>query len=383
MSSREAKSAERKAATKKRLIDSAVDLFSRNWYEGISIAEICRNADLSNGVFYRYFKNKEAIIREILDGFLDIIRQRFLGIRGESVRERLLHFYSFVEYSNRHDIPYINIFREGEFRYPEYEDRLRGIYNEALGLIFRRPVSMAEYLYVVGSLRFFVRRPFFLEEGFSGHDFADLVLKGVFLPSETWSPSCLELRLPPALDDWDEADTRTRLLLAGKDLIAAKGFQKVNIFDITRSAGFAVGTFYIHFQGKEEFFAEVVRFLGRDLRNYLSSRLAPGLSRLEQELQGWMLFLNYFETHIQNYQLVREAEFVVRPAARLYYDRFEEGYRRNLRHLRDNNPTAVANFLIGIAHHLGIEYFFSKNITDPSAAVSELGALLQTGLSGE
>jgi len=44
--------------TKDRLIESALESFSERWYETVSVAEICRNANLSNGVFYRYFKDK-------------------------------------------------------------------------------------------------------------------------------------------------------------------------------------------------------------------------------------------------------------------------------------------------------------------------------------
>jgi AcrR family transcriptional regulator len=382
---REAKSSERKAATRKKLVDSAVKLFSENWYEGISIAEICRNTNLSNGVFYRYYRNKEDIFREILDGFLDRIQERFDTIRGVSVRDRLLHFFSLVEYSNKSDVPYINIFREGEFRHPEYEQRLRLIYQQALYRIFGRTISIAGYLYVVGSLRFLIRRPFFREGSFSGEDYADIILGGVFSPEPGWRRSCLDLELSPVIDDWEGADTRTRLILAGKQLIAQYGFQKVNIYEITRSAGFAVGTFYIHFQSKEQYFAEVVRYLNKSLRTYLAGHLDGRLSRLEQELQGWMLFLNYFETHTQNYQLVREAEFVVREAVQHYYDKFEQGYLNNLVNsnpsMKSHSPVAKANFLIGIAHHLGIEYFFSKNIQAPVAVVSEIAQFLQSGIT--
>jgi AcrR family transcriptional regulator len=49
----------KKSSSEQRILDTAIDLFSRKWYGTVSIAEICRAAGLSNGVFYRYFENKE------------------------------------------------------------------------------------------------------------------------------------------------------------------------------------------------------------------------------------------------------------------------------------------------------------------------------------
>ncbi len=60
--------------------------------------EICRNTSLSNGIFYRYFKNKEEVFIELLDQFLFYFEQIFkkdivpLDIGdGESSKERLIN----------------------------------------------------------------------------------------------------------------------------------------------------------------------------------------------------------------------------------------------------------------------------------------------------
>lgn len=52
------------ADTRKKLLNTALILFSENWYETVSVAEICRRAELSNGIFYKYFKNKEELFKE-------------------------------------------------------------------------------------------------------------------------------------------------------------------------------------------------------------------------------------------------------------------------------------------------------------------------------
>jgi AcrR family transcriptional regulator len=367
-------------STKEKIVFSAVSLFSEHWYEAVSVAEICRNSGLSNGVFYRYYKDKEVLFREILDGFLEVIKDRMGKIKGDDVETRLVSFYGFILESNINDQAYISIFREGEYRFPEYEKRLRDIYDDALKRVYNRRVSAAEYLFIVGSVRFMLRRPCFDEKKITAEYLKNLVYNGLFECPTKIDFSCLDIDFPPAVDNADEADTRTKLILSGKQLIAENSFYKVNIYEITRNAGFAVGTFYINFKSKEDLFREVVKYLGKQLRHYISSNLGGNLSRVAREIQGWMLFLKYFETHIQNYQIVREAEFVIKDTAREYYNKFEKGYLKQKGVPRSEDESVVANFLIGIAHFLGIEYFFSKNIEDPKQVVEELSTLICGGV---
>ena len=378
---------DRKTVTRDKLTASAVDLFSQNWYDAVSVAEICRNADLSNGVFYRYYKDKEELIRQILDGFLDVIETRFQNVEGNDVRSRLISFFSFVLESNRDDLPYIAIFREGEYRFPEYEQRLRDIYLSVLFKVYEREVSISEYLYIIGSIRFLLRRPCFSKDSITAEFLADLVYRGIFTEELSAAPGCLDINSPQATENPDEADTKTKLILSGRKLIAENGFYKVNIFEVTRNAGFAVGTFYLHFSSKEEFFSEIILYLGRQLRHYIASNLRNGLNRLEVELQGQMLFLKYFETHQQNYQLVREAEFVVRETAERYYDRIEKGYRFEQSDLSFDlseqggvSAEIAKNFLMGISHFLGIEYLFGGSCDDPKKLISELSIPLTSGI---
>jgi TetR/AcrR family transcriptional repressor of nem operon len=55
-----------------------------------------------------------------------------------------------------------------------------------------------------------------------------------------------------------KSDTRERLLDAGQQKMHANGYNATGIQDITTAAGVPKGSFYNHFQTKEEFAAEVV-----------------------------------------------------------------------------------------------------------------------------
>ncbi|ADR19802.1 TetR/AcrR family transcriptional regulator [Calditerrivibrio nitroreducens] len=66
---------------KKLLMEAAVDVFSEKGFWQTKISDIVKKADLAQGTFYNYFKNKEAIFKEILlrlhQEFVDEIEEMF------------------------------------------------------------------------------------------------------------------------------------------------------------------------------------------------------------------------------------------------------------------------------------------------------------------
>lgn len=54
-------------------------------------------------------------------------------------------------------------------------------------------------------------------------------------------------------------ETKHRLITAGLDLLKNKGFDAINVEDITQKAGVAKGTFYTYFKRKEDIVLEISR----------------------------------------------------------------------------------------------------------------------------
>ena len=63
---------------------------------------------------------------------------------------------------------------------------------------------------------------------------------------------------PRSLSDHEKQMQRQRLLEKGRELLMSYGVRKTSIDDITRAAGMAKGTFYNHFDSKEEFVLEII-----------------------------------------------------------------------------------------------------------------------------
>lgn len=383
---------EPKSSVEQRILDTAIDLFSRKWYGTVSIAEICRSAGLSNGVFYRYFDNKEAIFRVILEQVLDLIKAQVEAIPKDrpGTVATLRRFATAVMAIPEHRKDMISIFREGQYRFLEYERRLVAIYIRGLSTCLGREAGLAEYLFSFGGMRFCAIRRSLQGVPSDSESVLRILEHGlfrgmVFDPAKVFEGSATPL--PMNLNE----DARTRLLKAGKKLFGEKGYFATNIHEITDAAGLSVGAFYVYFESKESFYAALINLVGKEVRSFISSNLTKGpagarLNRLERELRGLWLFLAYLSMDRYCYAIVREAEFVLPDAVRDYYEAFVSGYRKNpegnaMPESGIDESTAI-NYLLGIAHYTGIEMIFENSSANTRTIVETLGTYLSRGFSG-
>src|SRR5437868_2028615 len=62
------------SATRDRLIHSARYLFWERGFAGTSMADLLAHAKVNSGSFYHFFDSKEALLREVLRGYLYALR---------------------------------------------------------------------------------------------------------------------------------------------------------------------------------------------------------------------------------------------------------------------------------------------------------------------
>lgn len=62
------------APTRDRLIDSARYLFWERGYAGTSMSELLAHAEVNSGSFYHFFDSKEALLRAVLEQYIELLR---------------------------------------------------------------------------------------------------------------------------------------------------------------------------------------------------------------------------------------------------------------------------------------------------------------------
>jgi AcrR family transcriptional regulator len=85
----------KKAATRKRIAETALTLIRERGYEGATIDEIVARVDVSQPTFYKYFASKDAILREhALAGFGALLANELE--RSGTIVERMRHYIAAV-----------------------------------------------------------------------------------------------------------------------------------------------------------------------------------------------------------------------------------------------------------------------------------------------
>jgi AcrR family transcriptional regulator len=83
-------------STRDRLIDSARYLFWERGFAGTSMAELLAHAEVNSGSFYHFFDSKEALLRSVLEGYIDLLRPMVVDPAFASVPEPLDRIFAIL-----------------------------------------------------------------------------------------------------------------------------------------------------------------------------------------------------------------------------------------------------------------------------------------------
>lgn len=371
-----------KEETRGKLRESALALFSSGWYEDVSVAQICRSAGLSNGIFYFYYPDKEAIFEELIDDYFSFLEEGLRNLEGTGTRERFDSFYRLFIGINAAHRRNLAVFRQGLILHPAYETRLSGLFQRKLESILHMRLSPGTVIFLVSGIRFLMYRSFSTGLPLAVDAFLQLMWNGVFSIGTEDFLRVFREEVREVPEDEEPKTVRERIVRAGRALFLERGFHGVNVLEIVRSLGISVGSFYFHVSGKKELEAAVITSIGHNLRRFININVGIRISRFEQELRGWYLFIEYFRGNPRGYRLIREAEFVVPETVKEYYDRLEAGYVKNLKDLRIEDRVTAANLLLGVASYVGIRVLFMESRDALVSILEEISGCLIGGIGG-
>jgi AcrR family transcriptional regulator len=372
-------------ATRAAILEAAHQVFKESGYYGSSVSEITRRCGISMGNFYLYFKNKEQLFLELND----LILSRFLARTGSlppqshPFPQRLHEAVRLLYDHTRENFAFHRILGESELT-----DRVTIAYYETLARFYQnffraearrgriRPLDPALIAYGLIGVCYFNS----LDWGPDGKNLSpaktvdfitELALRGI-AGSAPWKrptdSSLLRLPEPSPLrsakaDPLTKGEkTRQNIFRAAETVFGQRGFNRGNISEITREAGVAQGTFYIHFSSKRDLIEGFVKYINHQLRRELQRATAGIRDRRDLERVGILAFFKFLRQHRRIYRVVPECEMIDREVGLWYYGKIARGYIEGLKEglekgeIRGLPPVFLARSLMGFTHFIGLRW---------------------------
>ena len=128
--------------TSQKILKTALKLFVKKGYHGTSIADISKAIRLTKGAIYFHFRNKDALLRSVLQEFESMYLDRMIkeaesqeGRAIEKVRRLLRFSLNFVPNNEDLCLSLLNLSTELCFSHKKYEVRVKQIYKKYIGFL--------------------------------------------------------------------------------------------------------------------------------------------------------------------------------------------------------------------------------------------------------
>ncbi|NYT39120.1 TetR/AcrR family transcriptional regulator, partial [Allopusillimonas soli] len=92
-------------------------------------------------------------------------------------------------------------------------------------------------------------------------------------------------------------NTRNTLLDAAVKIVGRLGYQGASIANITAHAKVAQGTFYNYFESRQDILDQLLPIMGRQMTEYIKSRMDPDTHGVEREKQRITLYFEFLAEH--------------------------------------------------------------------------------------
>ncbi|MCP4021145.1 MAG: TetR/AcrR family transcriptional regulator [Desulfobacteraceae bacterium] len=383
-------------ARQKAILESAHEVFKQKGYYATSVSQISRHCNMAMGTFYQYFKNKEEIFVALNDHITSKFNEKSkkIVITSGPFDKRFRSVIALLFSHISSNFSFHSTLGESEL-----VDRVTTDYYETLITFFVRyfnkemeyghikPIDPYLVSYALLGICYFNSMSWAHENGKQGKkkiiDFiVDLALNGINGPKPWEKPSGKNLlHLPPPAPlplgtkkEMTKGDiTRRSIFKAAGRVFAKHGVNKASISDITREAGVAQGTFYIHFKSKRELVEGYVRYISGELRKENQKYAKTMLDRRDVERVGMVSFFNFCAEHREIYRVVPEYEMVGEKVGYWFYKKMAQGYMAGLKdgikenEIRDLPLHMLAASLMGISHFIGLKWLVWS--TDPNAKI--------------
>ncbi|HLR78494.1 MAG TPA: TetR/AcrR family transcriptional regulator [Burkholderiaceae bacterium] len=201
--------------------------------------------------------------------------------------------------------------------------------------------------------------------------------------------------------DWRQASSRQErsrlireaLFKAAADVVGERGYQDASITLITQRANVAQGTFYNHFESRQDILDQLLPALGKDMLAYIREQAKQGKTLIEREELAFRAFFSFLHENPNFFRILNEAESFAPEGYRQHLDQIASGYMRMLKRGLDNNELpgyeereleVLAFIMMSARTYLGWRYANGndQNATIPDWVTVAYSKFIRYGFSG-
>ncbi len=184
--------------------------------------------------------------------------------------------------------------------------------------------------------------------------------------------------------------TKQKIFAAATTVVGKYGYAEASIARITEQAGVAQGTFYNHFENRQELLDQLLPKIGIDMVKFIRARTGTAHAA-RQEIERFSAFFEFIREVPEFLRILNEAEFFAPAGYQKHLDNISTAYVRILRRARlasaiddysDEEFEAIVHILMGARGYLSRRYSYSPNgvTAVPEHVISAYTKLVTHGL---
>src|SRR5436305_11127933 len=128
--------------------------------------------------------------------------------------------------------------------------------------------------------------------------------------------------------------TKRKIFDAATKIVGKYGYAEASVARITEEAGVAQGTFYNHFESRQELLDRLLPKIGIDMVRFIRERTGTGQAA-RQEIERFSAFFDFIREVQEFLRILNEAEFFAPAGYAKHLDNVASAYVRILQRARE------------------------------------------------
>lgn len=184
--------------------------------------------------------------------------------------------------------------------------------------------------------------------------------------------------------------TKRRIFDAATKIVGKYGYAEASVARITEEAGVGQGTFYNHFENRQQLLDQLLPKIGLDMVQFIRERTGTAHAA-RQEIEQFGAFFDFIREVPEFLRILNEAEFFAPIGYQKHLDNISTAYVRILRRARhsgaiadfsDEEFEAIVHMFMGARGYLSRRYSYADGgvTTVPDHVISAYEKLVTRGL---